>query len=154
MRLRGSIDLVETIPSDDKTSVRVTDHKTGSPPRLASRQRLEVGGGEVLQPIIYGLAAEQLLDEEVEYGQLSYCTRRGAYQRRIVSIHSGTCAKLKQVLETIDRSLEEGFLPAAPRPDACKFCDFQSVCGPYEETRIRRKEESRLADLNELRRLP
>ena len=154
MRLRGSIDLVETIPSDDKTAVRVTDHKTGSPLRLASRQRLEVGGGEVLQPIIYGLAAEQLLDEEVESGQLSYCTRRGAYQRHIVSIHSGTCAKLKQVLETIDRSLEEGFLPAAPRPDACKFCDFQSVCGPYEETRIRRKEESRLADLNELRRLP
>ena len=154
IRLRGSIDLVETIPSDDKTAVRVTDHKTGRPLRLAAGQRLEVGGGEVLQPIIYGLAAEQLLDEEVEYGQLFYCTRRGEYQRRIVSIHSGTCAKLKQVLETIDRNLEKGFLPAAPRPDACKFCDFQSVCGPYEETRIRRKEESRLTDLNEVRRLP
>ncbi len=154
IRLRGSIDLVETIPSDDKTAVRVTDHKTGKPLWLSGGQRLEVGGGEVLQPIIYGLAAEQLLDEEVEYGQLFYCTRRGEYQRRIVSIHSGTCAKLKQVLETIDRNLEQGFLPAAPRSDACKFCDFQSVCGPYEETRIRRKEESRLADLNELRRLP
>ena len=154
IRLRGSIDLVETIPANDKTAVRVTDHKTGRPLRLAGGQRLEVGGGEVLQPIIYGLAAEQLLDEEVEYGQLFYCTRRGEYQRRIVSINSGTCAKLKQVLETIDRNLEKGFLPAAPRPDACKFCDFQSVCGPYEETRIRRKEESRLTDLNEVRRLP
>ncbi len=154
IRLRGSIDLVETITSGDKTAVRVTDHKTGRPLRLAAGQRLEVGGGEVLQPIIYGLAAEQLLDEEVEYGQLFYSTRRGEYQRRIVSIHSGTCAKLKQVLETIDRNLEQGFLPAAPRPEACKFCDFQSVCGPYEETRIRRKEKSRLADLNEVRRLP
>ncbi len=154
IRLRGSIDLVETIPANDKTAVRVTDHKTGRPLRLAGGQRLEVGGGEVLQPIIYGLAAEQLLDEEVEYGQLFYCTRRGEYQRRIVSINSGTCAKLKQVLETIDRNLEKAFLPAAPRHNACKFCDFQSVCGPYEEIRIRRKEESRLADLNELRRLP
>ena len=154
IRLRGSIDLVETIPSDSRTAVRVTDHKTGRSVRLAGGQRLEVGGGEILQPIIYGLAAEQLLDEEVESGQLFYCTRRGGYQRRIVSIHSGTCTKLKQVLETIDRSLEQGFLPAAPRPDACKFCDFQPICGPYEETRIRRKEESRLADLNELRKLP
>ena len=154
IRLRGSIDLVETIPSDSRPAVRVTDHKTGRPVRLAGGQHLEVGGGEILQPIIYGLAAEQLLDEEVESGQLFYCTRRGGYQRRIVSIHSGTCTKLKQVLETIDRNLEQGFLPAAPRPDACKSCDFQPICGPYEETRIRRKDESRLADLNEVRRLP
>ncbi len=154
IRLRGSIDLVEVLRSDGRTAVRVTDHKTGRPFRLAGGQRLEVGGGEILQPIVYGLAAEQLLDEEVEYGQLFYCTRRGGYQRRIVSIHSGTCAKLKQVLETIDRNMEQGFLPAAPRQDACKFCDFQAVCGPYEQIRIRRKEQSRLADLSELRKLP
>ncbi len=155
IRLRGSIDLVETRSRrDGRTVVRVTDHKTGRGRMQTGRERLEVGGGEILQPIIYSLAAEQLLDEEVEYGQLFYCTRRGGYQRQRVALHSGTCGKLKQVLEAVDRNLEKGFLPAAPRKDACRYCDFRPVCGPYEEVRIQRKDERQLVDLSELRKLP
>ncbi len=154
MRLRGSIDLVEMkTRQDGRTVVRITDHKTGRPRMQTGGQRLEVGGGEILQPIIYGLAAEELLDEEVEYGQLFYCTRRGEYRRQRVALHSGTCGNLKQVLEAVDRNLKKGFLPAAPRKEACRYCDFQPVCGPYEEVRIRRKDERQLVDLIEVRKL-
>ena len=30
---------------------------------------------------------------------------------------------------------------AAPREDACVYCDFQDVCGPYEEIRFAKKKD-------------
>ena len=47
----------------------------------------------------------------------------------------------------------KGFLPAAPAKDACRWCDYRPVCGPYEEQRVRRKPKDRLADLQRLRGL-
>jgi hypothetical protein len=55
------------------------------------------------------------------------------------------------VLEIIDRSVETGFLPAAPSERACTWCDFRPVCGPREEERTKRKTRERLADLEALR---
>ncbi len=40
-------------------------------------------------------------------------------------------------LEIVDRAIELGFLPAAPAPRACTWCDFRTVCGPDEERRTR-----------------
>ena len=54
----------------------------------------------------------------------------------------------------IDRSILDGFLPAAPREGACAYCDYRLICGPYEETRIHRKASDRLAVLDELRETP
>jgi CRISPR/Cas system-associated exonuclease Cas4 (RecB family) len=149
IRLRGSVDLVER--NAFSGSLRVTDHKTGKAP---IEKALVVKGGEVLQPLLYGLAAEQLLGIPAEEGQLFYCTQRGGFQRLKVPIDSGTCDKFKVVLETIDRSLEAGFLPAAPREKACTYCDYHMVCGPYEEIRIARKLPDELKDLQQLRSLP
>jgi hypothetical protein len=42
----------------------------------------------------------------------------------------------------------------APRRRACGICDFRAVCGPNEETRIKQKDPSRLAELDALRGWP
>ena len=51
-----------------------------------------------------------------------------------------------QVLEIVDRAVEQGFLAAAPAERACTWCDFRPVCGPREEERAARKAQDRLAD--------
>jgi CRISPR/Cas system-associated exonuclease Cas4 (RecB family) len=61
---------------------------------------------------------------------------------------------LLRVLEIIDESISQAFLPAAPRKDACKYCDYLAVCGPYEEIRIQRKKTDRLRLLEQLRAIP
>ncbi|MFQ5740769.1 MAG: PD-(D/E)XK nuclease family protein [Acidobacteriota bacterium] len=149
VRLRGSIDLVERNPKSG--TLRVTDHKTG---KARQDKSLAVKGGEVLQPLLYGLAAEKLLRQPVESGQLFFCTQKGGYQRLDVPLNAVNRGRIDTVLQTIDRALETGFLPAAPRPGACDFCDYRIVCGPYEELRLARKKTERLADLEELRKLP
>ena len=39
-----------------------------------------MGRGAYLQPLLYALAAEQLLGGKVECGRLFYCTQRGGYE--------------------------------------------------------------------------
>jgi hypothetical protein len=46
----------------DPFAVRVTDYKTGTPPKNAAR--IVIGGGAELQRALYALACRQLLDEE------------------------------------------------------------------------------------------
>lgn len=147
--LRGAVDLVEEHASDG--TLRVTDHKTGRNP---TRVGLIVGGGETLQPVLYALAVHELLQRDVAEGRLSYCTSRGGFSERIVPIGDFARLYARMVLQTLDRSIEKGFLPPAPRRDACKFCDFRVVCGPHEEVRSRRKTTPTLHYLEELRSLP
>ena len=45
-------------------------------------------------------------------------------------------------------------LPAAPAENACRWCDYRAVCGPYEVIRTERKPPDRLGDLIRLRSLP
>jgi ATP-dependent helicase/DNAse subunit B len=80
MRLRGSIDLVER--HRGSRLIRITDHKTG---RAPERQPAFVGGGAVLQPLLYSMAAEQILGEPVTSGRLFYCTQRGGYKEFTVA---------------------------------------------------------------------
>jgi hypothetical protein len=54
----------------------------------------------------------------------------------------------------VDRAIELGFLPAAPAPRACTWCDFRAVCGPHEELRVRNKMPEKLGDLAALRERP
>ena len=58
--LRGSVDLIEHRADFDV--LRVTDHKTG---KNRSNPDLVVGGGEVLQPVLYSVAVEQGLGKKV-----------------------------------------------------------------------------------------
>lgn len=148
MRLRGSVDLVEL--NDETDTVRVTDHKTGKAPW---KHRVVIQGGEVLQPILYGLAVEKMLGKTVEVGRLFYCTQRGEYRTVDVPLDRERRELGAEVLNTIDKAVRDGFLPAAPRDRACEWCDFKSVCGPYEELRYSRKRaEPRLKGLDDLRR--
>jgi ATP-dependent helicase/nuclease subunit B len=148
-RLRGIIDLIERRRGG--TDLRVTDYKTG---RDYTRRNLVVGGGEILQPVFYGLAVEQLLAGRVIESRLFYCTRAGGFSERVVPMSPDARSRGPEVLAAIDRAVAAGFLPAAPRPRACGMCDFRDVCGPHEELRIKQKDQTRLGELQALRQWP
>ncbi|MCC6536554.1 MAG: PD-(D/E)XK nuclease family protein, partial [Bryobacterales bacterium] len=149
VRLKGSIDLVER--HRETGLMRITDHKTGRPLEKAP---MAVGGGAVLQPLLYSLAAEQMLGQPVSMGRLFYCTQRGGYKEYSVPVKPIARQHLEQVLSGIDEALAQGFLPAAPAREACGMCDYERVCGPREEERLRRKPAARIDALNQLRGLP
>ena len=149
-KLRGAIDLIE----EHRTTrvLRITDHKTGRKPERIDK--VVLGGGAVLQPILYGLAMEAALGRTVWQGRLFYCTAAGSFHAHEIPLNERTRAAGLEVLEVIDRAIETGFLAAAPAEDACARCDFQCVCGPDVFDRVRRKPQDPLADLIELRSRP
>jgi len=105
----------------------------------------------VLQPVLYSMAVERALGKPVESARLYFATTVGGFAECPVPLNDYTRAQALQVLTIIDRSVEQGFLPAAPDEGACRWCDFRPVCGPREEDRIARKATDRLADLAALR---
>ncbi len=147
-RLRGSIDLVERHASG---KYRVTDHKTG---KARAEKDTIVGGGKYLQPLLYALAAQKVLDEGVESGRLYYCTADGGYEERVVPLDEFNLQAVTSVLTTIRQALADAFLPAAPEKGACGWCDFLAVCGSLEEMRTRTKPGDRLVQLKRIRELP
>jgi ATP-dependent helicase/nuclease subunit B len=147
--LRGSVDVIET--REGSQELRITDHKTG---RNRTTPRTVIGGGAVLQPVIYGLAVETTLGRPVVSGRLFYCTAQGGFAEHPVPLSDANRRAALEALEIIDRAIEQGFLPAAPADRACTWCDFRPVCGPHEAEHARRKPADRLADLAVLRGMP
>ena len=144
--LRGSVDLIER---HAQTGVlRVTDHKTG---KNRSNPDLIVGGGAMLQGVLYPLAVERALGQKVARGRYYYATTVGGFVDKEIEIDDYARAQGLQVLAIVDRAVETGFLAAAPGERACTWCDFRPVCGPREEARARRKARAPLADLEALR---
>jgi ATP-dependent helicase/nuclease subunit B len=148
LKVRGSIDLVERHQSG---KLRATDHKTG---KARAREGVVIGGGQHLQPVLYALACEKLLEGQVESGRLYYCTAAGNYEERVVMLDDFARGYAGIMVETVGHALAEGFLPAAPARDACVWCDYLAVCGPHEERRVRVKPQDRLIELKGLRELP
>jgi len=148
LKLRGSIDLVERHVSG---KIRATDHKTG---KARAGEGVVIGGGEHLQPVLYALACEKLLEDPVESGRLYYCTADGEYKERVVMLDQYARGYAGIMAETVGQALTEGFLPAAPAHDACVWCDYLAVCGPHEERRVAMKPKQRLVQLGTLRDLP
>ena len=108
--------------------LRVVDHKTGRVPE--PRPEL-VGGGEVLQPALYALAAEKMLGEPVAlWAALLFHHRAELHDRRCAAERVDAAGAPQQVLAVIDEAIRDGFLPAAPRKDGCKHCEYLPVCGP------------------------
>ncbi len=171
LRLRGSIDLVER--SLDGGALRATDSKTG---KVRAAQGMVIDGGEVLQPALYALVLEKLesarqeqeraqarLDgrepvaepaPHIEAGRLYYCTHVGDYTEVVVPLGPPVREAVKRLGETLHGALTEGFFPAAPGKDECRYCDFREVCGDGEEKRAARKPKDRLAPLLALRSEP
>jgi len=149
VRLRGAIDLIEKHPV--RGTLRITDHKTGKPPQELPKY---VGGGTLLQPLAYAMAAEALLGAATEVSRLSYCTQRGGYEAIRFDITPNHRAFFKHAMSLIDGEIDRGFLPAAPQSGACALCDYLPVCGPNEERRTSRKRRDALDALQDLRNIP
>jgi ATP-dependent helicase/nuclease subunit B len=148
-RLRGSVDLVEL--QQGGARVRVTDHKTG---KNRSTPRTVIGGGAMLQPVLYGMAIEAVLSKPVVSGRLFYCTAAGGFTEHEIPLSDANRRAGLVALEIVDRAIELGFLPPAPAPRACTWCDFRAVCGPDEEKHVARKPADLLGDLTALREMP
>ena len=152
-QLHGVVDLVEQRRGGKE--LRVTDHKTGV---NRTKPDLVIGGGELLQPVLYGLAIERTLGAPVVESRLSFCTAKGGFTHQVVPLAAEALNRARrrgiEVLEIVDRAVDEGFLVPAPRQGACRYCDFREVCGPWEETRVKKKNQGKLADLLELRKMP
>jgi ATP-dependent helicase/nuclease subunit B len=146
--LRGSIDLIER---DTQGRLRATDHKTG---RVRAERGFIIGGGRILQPVTYALAAKSVLGEEVSTGRLYYCTAAGGYEERIVDIDDNARSSIEAVAATINGALKDAFLPAAPDAGDCQWCDYRRICGPYEERRTCLKSKKRIEALLALRARP
>ena len=144
--LRGSVDLIERSAAGDV--LRVTDHKTG---KNRSNKDLIIGGGGVLQPVLYSAAVEEGLGKRVDAGRLYYCTTPGGFADHSIPINDYNRAQGLHALTIIDRAIEQGFLVAAPSDRACTWCDFRPVCGPREEERVKHKAADKIADLEALR---
>ena len=149
-RLRGAIDLVEE--HAQTKDLRITDHKTGRRPDRI--EKVLVGGGAVLQPVLYSMAAEAALGRTVSHGRLFYCTSTGSFYSHPILLDEHSRAAGLEALSVIDRAVETGFLAAAPTEEACSRCDFTPVCGSDVFRRIARKPPAALADLMALRSRP
>jgi CRISPR/Cas system-associated exonuclease Cas4 (RecB family) len=147
-QLRGIVDLIEHRPSDG--NLRVTDYKSGQD---RAHSAVQVGGGEILQPTLYSLAIESLMKKSVVEGRLYYCTSVGGFAERVVPLAAQAREAAAEVLRIIDGAVERPFFPPAPREKACAWCDFRVVCGPYEEIRVKEKDQKALSQLTRLRGL-
>jgi hypothetical protein len=145
--LRGSVDLIETQGGD----LRITDHKTG---KNRTTWKTVIGGGAILQPVLYGLAVERALDKTVKAGRLFYCTSAGGFTDHQIPLNEQNRRAGLEALEIVDRAIELGFLPAAPAERACAWCDFLPICGPDERARVSHKMPEKLGDLDALREKP
>lgn len=156
IRLRGAIDLVERARDG---RLRATDHKTGRP--RASHGAV-IGGGAILQPVLYALALERLEPgATVESGRLWHCTERSDYADRVIPLDARARGAADRFARALDDALQRGFFPAHPRPSergydegACTYCDYVSVCGPHELQRTRKKPKKDIASLLAIREEP
>lgn len=144
--LRGSVDLIER--RRDGRALRVTDHKTG---KNRTTWKTVIGGGAILQPVLYSVAVTEALGLPVTSGRLFYCTAPGGFTDHEIPLNDTNRRAGIEAMEIVDRAIELGFLPVAPGSRACTWCDFRIVCGPHEEQRARMKSADKLGDLQALR---
>jgi hypothetical protein len=149
--LRGSIDLVErqggVLLSRRCRPRRPARHR----PNIETDPAWSIIGGQQLQPVIC-LAVRQPLNT-VETARFLIARRGRLYRARRADQREEPQPRHIEAMEIIDRAVELGMLPPAPA-EACRYCDFLTVCGPEQETRARRKSKQQIADLLELRGRP
>ena len=112
-KLRGSVDLIEARreAGGAMRDLRITDHKTG---KNRTTWKTVIGGGAILQPVLYSLAIEQALQAPVQSGRLFYCTSAGGFVDHEIPLNETNRRVGLEALEIVDRAIELGFLPAAP----------------------------------------
>ena len=145
LSLRGSIDLLERDPAG---RIRVTDHKTG---KVRAEKNFVIGGGKTLQPVLYALAAEQVLREKIYAGRLYYCTAAGGYEERVVEINDEARAALRASSSRSSRSRSKRDFCRPRRTIANATGATTSACAV--RTRSGARESNRAARLNSLKTL-
>lgn len=134
LHFRGFIDRIDI--SADRTSVLVTDYKTGRPmtePEVAEGVRR----GTKLQLPVYGLAARALVPEAVEVrARYWFVSDKGAWHTREIVVDDTTMAQLRASAGTITEGISAGVFPARPGAiswdsfEHCRFCDYERICPP------------------------
>jgi ATP-dependent helicase/nuclease subunit B len=150
LMLKGALDAVEELLDG---TLRVTDFKTGKIKRDL-KPNATVGGGEMLQPLLYAFAAEALEaragdQRSVSTSRLFYSSQKGG-QALEISVDGAARHAVLEVVAAIDEAIVQGDLLAAPRKDACKACPFTPVCGPGEELRTTNRKGDRVPALARL----
>jgi ATP-dependent helicase/nuclease subunit B len=142
--LHGVVDLIER----KKNILRVTDTKTG---KNNVSDGTVTGNGERLQPILYSLAVETIRQATVDEARFSFPTSAGGFSQFVIPMTQNSRDQGLEVLRIIDNAITTGFLPPAPREKGCEFCNFRRVCGPYEQIRVLKKDQTPLEELIRLR---
>ena len=137
-RLHGRVDRLEWTPGE---RFRVIDYKTGGS-RYRPKDNM-IKGGRSLQLPLYMIAASELLSIPTEHGsaQYFYSSRRGGFRRArydgsgLENGGNGTRGLLRELVEGI----RGGDFHAEPGDDACRYCDFDSVCDATRGADLERK---------------
>ena len=146
-RVFGRIDLVEARGG----ALSVSDFKSGT---IEAPPGARVHGGAMLQPLVYALALEASMPGRVvTSSRLVGATHKSQHIEREVAFDEAGRGSALEVLSAIDDAIANGFLPAAPKKDACERCELLPACGPYEPERTARKDQARLAVLHHVRGL-
>jgi ATP-dependent helicase/nuclease subunit B len=122
IRLRGRIDRIDH--DETKDEWHVWDYKSGG------TYQFDRGGvlacGTKIQHAIYARAAAAMLKGRVTRSGYLFPTTKGGGARLA---RECTDQELKDALNSLFDVVSRGFFPHGTE-DTCRFCDFQSVCGP------------------------
>ena len=145
--LSGRIDLLER---HEDGEYRVVDFKTGKAPAAKTR----LGGGARLQVDLYARReAEALPEGSGMSGAYAYVTEDDGvvYRPRAGAEIREDVANVDALLDYFLSTVEAGRFFPTPS-DACRYCDYRTLCGPDRAERARRKEEAAArVELHELR---
>ena len=117
------------------------------------RRNAQFKGGKALQLAIYNHAARVAYPgSEITEAVYYYATGAGEYKRKGCACTPEVDATLGSVLSGLDQLAAAGVFPAVA--DNCKFCDYQTICGPFRVERAARKAaDPRLASLRTMREI-
>lgn len=134
--LRGLIDRVDEAQDG---SFHVWDYKTGG--SWGIREGRGLRGGRQIQPALYAMAFEALLERAGRGGRVSQTGyllpgRKGEGQRITTPVDRG---QTREVLGRLFDLVAAGMFPHALSAEDCKNCDFESICGGPERASKRAK---------------
>ena len=95
------------------------------------REGTGLRGGRQIQPALYAIAFETLLDRAGRPGKVSksgyfFPGRKGEGQRKLAPVER---SETREVLRRLFDLLAAGMFPHALSADDCKFCPYEGICG-------------------------
>jgi len=114
--IRGVIDRVDRLANN---KIEIIDYKTGT------SKDLEDLGTAKNQLLIYQLAAEQVLKEDVD--QLTFYYLNDGKKVSFLGTDKQMDKLQTDVVDIIEKIIAEDFQPT-PVPQICKYCDFRDIC--------------------------